>query len=315
MRVLDFCRKHLQCFIAAYNRWSRDDGPVMSAAVAYYVALSFFPLVLLLISGLGLFFRFAHSGQSAQQAVLNLVESDLSPSARAAVEQALDQVRDRSAVHGPIALAMMLFSAIAGFVQLQQAFDRIGDVRRGDSKGIVNAVRMVLFERLIAFLMLCCLAILVAAVFVGTLTLFAVEQYTTGVLPGSEALWRPMQSLVSVITNTLLFSLIYRSLPKRPAPFRYCLRGALLAAVIWEIGRQILAAVLIGTRYTAAYGVIGSFIGLMLWCYYAVAVLLLGAEYIEVRWHAAPRGSPSDSNAPWTPPNTQARIAGARSTD
>jgi len=293
MRVLNFLRHHVQCFIAAYDRWSRDDGPVMAAAVAYYVALSFFPLVLVLISGLGLFFRFAHSGQNAHQAVLTLVESDLSPSARAAVEQALDQVRDRSTVHGPIALGMMLFSAIAGFVQLQQAFDRIGNVPRDASKGIVNALRMVLFERLIAFLMLCGLALLVTAVFVGTMVLFAIEHYTTGILPGSQMLWRPLQALVSFLTNAILFSLIYRSLPKNPAPFKYCLRGGLLAALIWEIGRQLLAAVLIGTRYTAAYGVIGSFIGLMLWCYYAVAVLLLGAEYIQVRWHAA-RGSGND---------------------
>ncbi|HET6327949.1 MAG TPA: YihY/virulence factor BrkB family protein [Planctomycetaceae bacterium] len=297
MRVLNFCRRHLQFFMAAYDRWSRDEGPVMAAAVAYYVALSFFPLVLVLISGLGLFFRFAHSGTDAHQAVLTLVESDLSPSARASVEQALDQVRDRSTIHGPIALLMMLFSAIAGFVQLQQAFDRIGDVPRGNSKGIVHAVRMVLFERFIAFLMLCGLALLVTAVFIGTLVLFAMEQYTKGIIPGSHLLWRPLQSLVSLGTNTLLFSLIYRSLPKKPAPFKYCLRGGLLAATIWEIGRQILAALLIGTRYTAAYGVIGSFIGLMLWCYYGVAVLLMGAEYIEVRWHAPGNKPPNDSNA------------------
>ena len=190
MRLLNFLRRHMQYLIAAYDRWSRDEGPVMVAAVAYYVALSFFPLVLVLISGLGLFFRFAHSGQSAHQAVLTLVESDLSPSARAAVEQALDQVRDRSTVHGPIALGMMLFSAIAGFVQLQQAFDRIGNVSRDASKGIVNALRMVLFERLIAFLMLCGLALLVTAVFIGTMVLVAIENYTTGILPGSQMLWR-----------------------------------------------------------------------------------------------------------------------------
>jgi membrane protein len=298
MRVLDFCRRHLQTLIAAYDRWSRDEGPVMAAAVAYYVALSFFPLLLLLISGLGLFFRFAHSGHSAHQAVLTMVENDLSPSARAAVEQALDQVRDRSTVHGPIALAMMAFSAIAGFVQLQQAFDRIGNVPRTNSKGVVGAVRMVLFERLIAFLMLCGLALLVTAVFVGTMILVAMEQYTTGILPGSHFLWRPLQSLVSFVTNTLLFTLIYRSLPKNPVPFKYCLRGGLLAAAVWEIGRQILAAVLIGTRYTAAYGVIGSFLGLMLWCYYGVAVLLLGAEYVHVCWHA--RGD-SQSDNPASP--------------
>jgi membrane protein len=291
MRVLNFCQRHLRFFIAAYDRWSLDEGPAMAAAVAYYVALSFFPLVLVLIAGLGLFFRFANSGADAHQAVLTLVESDLSPSARASVEQALDQVRDRATIHGPIALGMMLFSAIAGFVQLQQAFDRIGGVPRSNSKGIVNAVRMVLFERLIAFLMLCGLALLVVAVFVGTLILLAMEQYTRGILPDSRLFWRPLQSLVSFATNTMLFSLIYRSLPKSPAPFKFCLRGGLLAAAIWEIGRQILAALLIGTRYTAAYGVIGSFIGLMLWCYYGVAVLLLGAAYIEVRWHPSAKSA------------------------
>ena len=294
MGALNFCRRYVDTCVAAYQRWSHDEGPAMAAAVAYYVALSFFPLLLLLISGLGLFFRFAHSGQSAHQAVLTLIESDLSPSARAAVEQALDQVRDRSTVHGPIALAVMLFSAIAGFVQLQQAFDKIGELPRSEPKGMVGALRMVLFERLIAFLMLFCLALLVAAVFVGTLVLLAMEQYTTGITPGSHYLWRPLQSLVSLGTNTLLFTLIYRWLPKKPAPFKYCWRGGVLAAIIWEIGRQILAAVLIGTRYTAAYGVIGSFLGLMLWCYYGVAVLLLGAEYIEVLWHG-PSESKDDS--------------------
>ena len=308
MGLVNFGRRHFNCLAAAYDRWSRDDGPVMAAAVAYYIALSFFPLLLLLISGLGLFFRFAHTGQSAHQAVLTLIKSDLSPSARTAVEQALDQVRDRSTIHGPIALVMMLISAIAGFVQLQQAFDRIGDVPKSDRKGVAAAVRMVLFERLVAFLMLCSLALLVTAVFIGTLVLYAVEQYTTGILPGSQMFWRPLQSLVSFGTNTLLFSLIYRALPKKPAPFKFCLRGGMLAAAIWEIGRQILASLLIGTRYTAAYGVLGSFIGLMLWCYYGVAVLLLGAEYIEVRWHSpeggckdppkddAPGGKPEDSN-------------------
>src|SRR5580692_5152208 len=190
MGLVSFGRRHFNCFAAAYDRWSRDDGPVMAAAVAYYIALSFFPLLLLLISGLGLFFRFAHTGQSAHQAVLTLIESDLSPSARTAVEQALDQVRDRSTIHGPIALVMMLISAIAGFVQLQQAFDRIGNVPRDASKGIVNALRMVLFERLIAFLMLCGLALLVTAVFIGTLVLFALEHYTKGIIPGTHLFWR-----------------------------------------------------------------------------------------------------------------------------
>jgi membrane protein len=43
-----------------------------------------------------------------------------------------------------------------------------------------------------------------------------------------------------------------------------------------------LGAVLIGVRYTAAYGAIGSFIALLLWCYWGVSIIFFGAEYAQV---------------------------------
>jgi membrane protein len=282
---MGWLKRQVLQFVAAYTRWSQDDGSAMAAAVAYYVALSFFPLVLTLIAGIGLFFRFAHSGQDAERAVLVLVREHLSSSAGSAVEQALNQVRDTSTFHGPIALGVMLFSSIASFVQLQQAFDRIGRITAPRNRGMLHAMRMVLVERLVAFLMLCGLGILIAALFIGTLVLSATEHYTTGIIPSFGMLRRPLQILFSFSVNTALFTLVYRGIPKNPATLGPSFRGGLVAAAVWEIGRQILAEVLIGTKYTSAYGVVGSFIGLMLWCYYAVAVLLLGAEYIQVLCH------------------------------
>lgn len=275
-------KRHVKMLVATYNRWSEDDGSAMAAAVAYYVALSFFPLLLTLIAGIGLFFKFGQSGQDAQRAILALVREHFSKSAESAVSQALDQVRDTSIFHGPIALCVMLFSSIASFVQLQQAFDRVTRVPARQDKGVKGAVRMVLFERLVAFLMLCGLGVLIAAIFVGQLVLAATERYTTGIVPSFGELRRPIQILFGFCVNTGLFTLIYRWIPKRRASLGRSCRGGLLAAAIWEVGRQILSEVLIGTKYTSAYGVVGSFIGLMLWCYYAVAVLLLGAEYIQV---------------------------------
>jgi membrane protein len=305
---MGWLKRQVLLFVAAYNRWSQDDGSAMAAAVAYYVALSFFPLLLTLITGIGLFFRFAHSGQDAQRAVLVLVRERFSSSAGSAVEQALDQVRDTSTFHGPIALAVMLFSSIASFVQLQQAFDRIGRVTAPRNRGMLHAVRMVLVERLVAFLMLCGLGILIAAIFIGTLVLSATEHYTTGIIPSFGMLRRPLQILFSFGVNTALFTLVYRWIPKNPATLGPSFRGGLVAAAVWEIGRQILALVLIGTKYTSAYGVVGSFIGLMLWCYYAVAVLLLGAEYIQVICH------PEEASGKPAPPGSARAAATSANT-
>jgi membrane protein len=199
----------------------------------------------------------------------------------------------------------MLFSSIASFVQLQQAFDRVGRVSTRQSRGITSAVRMVLVERVVAFLMLCGLGVLILALFVGELVLTATEHYTTGIIPSFGALRRPIQILFGFCVNAGLFTLIYRWIPKKPACLGPSFRGALLAAAIWEIGRQILAVVLIGTKYTSAYGVVGSFIGLMLWCYYAVAVLLLGAEYIQVITQPADADGGSGGCRPEKPVSAQ----------
>ncbi len=61
-----------------------------------------------------------------------------------------------------------------------------------------------------------------------------------------------------------------------------CAAWRLVAAVVWEAGRQLLGAVLIGVKYTTAYGAIGSFIAMLLWCYWGVSIIFFGAEYAQV---------------------------------
>jgi hypothetical protein len=86
----------------------------------------------------------------------------------------------------------------------------------------------------------------------------------------------------AVIANGTLFSFVYRWLPKKEVRWADAIRGGLLAACIWELGREVLGAFLIGMRYTSAYGAIGSFIAILLWCYYGISILFFGAEYVQV---------------------------------
>jgi membrane protein len=50
---------------------------------------------------------------------------------------------------------------------------------------------------------------------------------------------------------------------------------------MWEAGRRLLAAIVIGSKFSV-YGVVGAFVAIMLWVFYAVTILFLGAEYIQV---------------------------------
>ncbi len=100
-------------------------------------------------------------------------------------------------------------------------------------------------------------------------------------MPGSGLL-SGVDACMTLLLNAVVFALLYRWLPKRRIYWSDALRGGLLAAIVWEIGRQLLGAVLIGVRYTTAYGAIGSFIALLLWCYWGVSIIFFGAEYAQV---------------------------------
>jgi uncharacterized BrkB/YihY/UPF0761 family membrane protein len=53
-----------------------------------------------------------------------------------------------------------------------------------------------------------------------------------------------------------------------------------LATSAWEIGRQVLALGVASARYSA-YGVVGPFLIVMVWLYFANSILYLGAKLVR----------------------------------
>jgi membrane protein len=266
----------------AFAEWRADDGDLLAASVAYYTALSFFPLMLVLISGLGLFLQFTHSGRDAERQILAFLSEQVSPNLKNQVQVALAQVREKAGVGGPVGLATLLLAAVAIFAHVERALDRIWNVETPENRGLVAAVKNTLVVRIKAFLMLAGTGFLVVATFVAGLVLGGVQKFSQGLLPAAPWIWSGVQFGASVGLNAMAFTLLYKFLPKVHTRWGEAAAGGVLAAVIWEMGRQFLAAFLIGNKYASAYGVVGSFIGVMLWIYYASAVLFLGAEFVQV---------------------------------
>ncbi len=264
-----------------WQRFNDDNGSLLAAGVAYYGALSFFPLLLTLISGVGLVLQFTDAGQNAEAQLLETVGTQFSPALEQHVGTAMEQVRDGAGTSGPIGLITLLFGAMAIFIQFENAFDVIWKVDPPESKGALNAIKRVLFQRFLAFLMLAGLGVLLLAILVIGIALSIAADYSREVLPGSGSLWTMLKFLLPVLLNAAVFTLIYRWLPKPTVRWSEALRGGIFGSIVWEIGRNLLTHFLVGAKYSSAYGVVGSFIAVLLWIYYAITVLFLGAEYIQ----------------------------------
>ncbi len=266
----------------AVLRWFADDGPLMAAATAYYVGLSFFPLLLVLTAGLGWFLEHTHFGQDAHQQVLQFIASNMSEELAANVKQSFSLVQEKSAINGPIGLITILITALAAFAQLDSALDRIsGNVRRASKSVVANAVGLIL-QRGRAFLVLLGLGGVVVLVFLAGMVITAVQSHAPAIFPKGELGSYALQIAVTLAINSCIFMLLFRLLPKDPANWADSFSGGLLTAAAWEIGRQLLAIFIARGKYASAYGVIGAFLAILLWCYYAVAIVLIGAEYIQI---------------------------------
>jgi membrane protein len=266
----------------AIVRWFADDGPLMAAATAYYVGLSFFPLLLVLTAGLGWFLQHTHSGQDAQQEVLRFIANNMSEQLATNVEQSFSLVQSKSAINGPVGLVTILITALAAFAQLDTAIDRIAGNARGASKSVFASALALVVQRGRAFLVLLGLGAVVILVFLAGMVIAAVQTHASVVVPQAEMLSDALQIGVTLAINAGIFTLLFRLLPKDPAGWGDSFSGGLLTAAAWEIGRQLLAIFIARGKYASAYGVIGAFLAILLWCYYAVTIVLIGAEYIQV---------------------------------
>ncbi len=198
------------------------------------------------------------------------------------LESILNGVENHAPISGPIGLAILVYSAIGIFTQLDAAFDRIWKNQEDPNRrrGWLAMLRNVLFVRLRAFLMLLGLGGIVVLTFITGLVVSAIARHAQDV-PLGQTLFHWVNIAIGAGLNMLFFTLVYRLVPRFPVQWRHAMGGAIVAGIAWEIGRQLLGMFLVGGTYTA-YGVIGSFIVMMLWFNYASMVLLYGAEFVEI---------------------------------
>lgn len=277
-----YAKQFFTRLISAYGHFSRQDGPLLAAAIAYYLAFSLFPLMLILVAILGWAFRFTAPGQRAEQRVLATVAEQISPSVAEQLTAALASVETRAAANGVVGAVVLLVAAIALFTQIDYAFDRIWEDSRSAASGWRQRIISLVVTRLKAVLMLLGVGAFVMAVMISSIVWQGVQANIRSAVDVGPWFQRAFQPLLHIGLNILAFAMVYRYLPKARVSWKAAFAGGLMASTLWEVGRQVLAAYVVGDKLPTAYGLIGSFMAIMLWTYYAMIVVLFGAAFTRV---------------------------------
>jgi len=282
MHVWRWFKQHvLAPGMRTFTQFGVDDGYLLAAGVAYYVGLSLFPMIWVLMSVLGAILRFTHLGQDAKDSVLDAIEANSSVAVREQVDAVLLQLQQGGAPSGIVSLAIVLFTAGTIFAQFERAFDRIWRYTAPEDLGWIATIKSLLIERVTAFVLLIGVGLLVLLNFIAATVLENFKEFVAEYLAVPAVTWEVLRFVATVAINTIAFGVLYHTLPRARVKWEEAFRGGLIVAIVWEIGRQVLTAFLIGDRY-GVYGVVGALIAVQLWAYYAVTVILLGAEYVRV---------------------------------
>lgn len=265
VRALDRIQRRRRALgfpIAVLKKFSDDQGANLAALIAWYGFFSLFPLLLVLVTGLGFVLRdnpdLYDRIVGSALAQFPVIGNDLKVHALKGSATAL-----------AIGLVAAVWAGLGITVAGQRAMDQVWDIPR-------RARRDFLTVRVRGLLALVVLGLLNVAI--TTAVGLLVGGLGAGLLP-------VLGFAGSVLLDVLLFWAVFRLLTSAEVPTR-CLVGGILAAALGWALLQLLGGLYIDRvvrRANATYGLFAIVIGLLSWLYLGAQMLLLAAEANVVR--------------------------------
>jgi membrane protein len=265
----------------AFLQWRAHKVSRLAASLACYTIISAAPIVALAVAIAG----WAFGEKKARGEIAGQIGSVVGDRVAQAIEAIVRNARDPSSGGvGLIWFAVLLFGASRVFAELQHALNTIWGVAAKPGRGVLGVVR----DRSFYFGMVMTVAFLLLASLVVSASLHATGQFLSAHFPGGATLAHVLDFAVSLGTVTLLFALVFKMVPEAEIAWGDVWLGALLTAVCFEVGKQLLGLYVSRSGKVSSFGAAGSLVALVLWIYYTSQLVFFGAEF--TRAHAERAG-------------------------
>jgi membrane protein len=259
--------------VRAAQRYQADTGDRLAAAVTFFGFLSFFPLLALTASLLALFL-----GDSAVTTVAEQVD-EFSPglAEQLGLESLLENNQSTAlGLAGLASLAGLLYAGLGWVDAMRQAIRTVWhqNVKAGSFLK-KKALDVVILAGLGATLVFSLAVSAAAGAFTDVaLRLVGIEDSAV-----AGVLVTLLGTALALFTSTLLFLYLFIRLPRIETPWREVLKGAILAAVLFEVLKRVGAIYIERTTENPLYGAFAVVVGLLVWINLVSRMLLFCAAW------------------------------------
>lgn len=256
------------------KRLNKDHVGAYAAQSAYFILLSFIPFVLLLVT----LVKYTPLTQEiVTTALIRMVPEEFS----SFIWVIVNEVFGKSAAFVPVSAIIALWSAGKGVNALSKGLNCIYQVE--ETRGyVINRLRSAVYTLIFVVAVAVTLLLLVFGnqIQMGIAERFPVIAKVTSVIVG-------MRTMITLVLLCLVFLMIYKFVPNRRATLKSQIPGAMVSSVAWSLFSLAFSIYIDLTPGTVnMYGSLTTLVLIMLWLYFCMWILLIGAEinsYFEDR--------------------------------
>ncbi|MCH8552764.1 MAG: YihY/virulence factor BrkB family protein [Natronospirillum sp.] len=258
---------------------------IHAAALAFFTLFSIAPVMIVAVAVAGLILGEA----AAEGRLLNQLTEMIGPEAAEFVETAVLNIQFDAGGWLPtlIGVIAILIGATTVFAQMQQSLNVVWDVVRKPTR---SGLYILLKNRLLSLTIVLSIGFILLMSLFLSVVLQAVLSFADQWIPlnATAVFW--LELAVSLSVMTLLFATIFKVLPEVRLLWSDVWLGALITALLFFLGRFLMARYLTSLAIASAYGAAGSMVMFLLWVQYSSLVLLIGAAVARAQMEA--RGRP-----------------------
>ncbi|WP_346798185.1 YihY/virulence factor BrkB family protein [Halomonas sp. Bachu 37] len=254
--------------------WMERNAFSYAGSLAFYTLFSLAPTIIIAVTVIGVVL----GEEAAQGQIVAQLQGTLGNEAATAIEGAVAQSRLEESGVLPTILGVgaLLIGATTVFAQMQFSLNTLWGVT---AKPTSNSLFIFIKNRLLSLTVVLAIGFILLVSLVLGVALRGVLQVTDSLFPFSGLLATGAESLVALAMVTLLFATIFKVLPDVVLRWQDVLAGALVTAILFTVGRNLIAIYLAYTATASTYGAAGSVVMVLLWVYYSSLILLFGAAF------------------------------------
>lgn len=263
-----------ELFRDTFKEWNEDKAPRLGAALAYYTIFSIGPLLLIVIAIASQVF------DNAQDQIVNTIRGVVGEGPAQTITDTIENSNKEGGniIASVVGTATLLLGASGVFGQLKDALNTIWEVKPKEGLGFIHTIK----ERFFSFTMVLGTGFLLLVSLVITAGLAALGDILNRFIPGGEIIGQVVSFVVSLLVVAMMFTLLFKFLPDVKITWGDVWIGGLVTAILFTLGQIGLAFYLTSGAVGKSFGAAASFVVILVWIYYSVQILFLGAEFTQV---------------------------------